>query len=82
MIIVSMRHPEPNDETLFLDAMHRSEKLHHPWIKAPTTSAEFQSYCQRCQTDNFKGYFICDENGSITGVFNISEIVRGCFQSA
>lgn len=77
-----MRHPEPNDETLFLDAMHRSEKLHHPWIKAPTTSAEFQSYCQRCQTDNFKGYFICDENGSITGVFNISEIVRGCFQSA
>jgi len=82
MKIVSIRHPEPNDETLFLDAMRRSEKLHHQWIQAPITPAEFQSYCQRCQMDNFKGYLICDENGSITGVFNISEIVRGSFQSA
>lgn len=82
MKIVTIRHPQLNDESLFLDAMHRSEKMHHPWTKAPATSAEFQSYCQRSQDDNFKGYLVCDTSGSIVGVFNISEIVRGCFQSA
>jgi RimJ/RimL family protein N-acetyltransferase len=25
---------------------------------------------------------VCDANGSIAGVFNLSEIVRGCFQNA
>lgn len=82
MKTIIIRHPQSTDETLFLDAMHRSEKLHHPWTKAPATPAEFQSYCQRCQTDNFKGYLVCDANGSIAGIFNLSEIVRGCFQNA
>lgn len=82
MKIVTIRHPELNDEALFLDAMHRSEKMHYPWVKAPATSAEFQLYCQRCQSDNFKGYFVCDTNGTIAGIFNLSEIVRGCFQNA
>lgn len=82
MKIVTIRHPELIDEVLFLDVMHRSEKLHQPWTKAPTTPTEFQSYCQRCQADNFKGYLVCDVDGSITGAFNLSEIVRGCFQNA
>jgi ribosomal-protein-alanine N-acetyltransferase len=82
MKLVTIRQPEPTDETPFLDAMHRSEKSHHPWTKAPNTSAEFQSYCQRCQSDNFKGYLACDASGLIVGVFNLSEIVRGCFQNA
>lgn len=82
MQTIIIRHPQSTDETFFLDAMRRSEALHHPWTKAPITSAEFQLYCQRCQMDNFKGYLVCDANGSIAGVFNLSEIVRGCFQNA
>lgn len=82
MKIVTIREPAVADEKIFLDAMHHSEKMHQPWTKAPTTPAEFQSYCQRCQTDNFKGYLVCDVSGSIAGVFNLSEIVRGCFQNA
>lgn len=80
MKIVTIRHPESIDEIFFLDAMRRSEKLHRPWTKPPTTPTEFQSYYQRCQADNFKSYLVCDPNGSITGVFNLSEIVRGCFK--
>lgn len=82
MKIVTIRHPELIDEVHFLDAMHRSESLHHPWTKAPMAPAEFQLYCQRCQADNFKGYLVCDANGAIAGVFNLSEVVRGCFQNA
>lgn len=82
MKIVTIRHPELSDEKLFLDAMHRSEKLHYPWTRAPVTPIEFQSYCQRCLSDNFKAYLVCDASGSIVGVFNLSEIVRGCFLNA
>ena len=82
MKIVSIRQPELTDERLFLDAMHRSENLHQPWTKVPVTSAEFQLYFERCLKENFKSYLVCDVNGAIAGVFNISEIVRGCFQSA
>jgi RimJ/RimL family protein N-acetyltransferase len=82
MKIVIIRHPELSDEKLFLDAMHHSEKLHYPWTKAPATSAEFQSYYQRCQSDNFKGYLVFDASKELVGVFNLSEIVRGCFQNA
>tara|TARA_R110000868_G_scaffold127951_1_gene335876 strand:- start:23 stop:538 length:516 start_codon:yes stop_codon:yes gene_type:complete len=82
MKIVTIRHPVLDDEAAFLDAMHRSEKLHHPWTKPPVTPAEFQLLYQRCQNDNFKSYLVCDESGSIVGVFNFSEIVRGCFHNA
>lgn len=76
-----IREPKPEDEKLFLSAMQRSRLLHHPWVKSPQTSQEFIDYYQRFQQSNQKSFLIIHSN-NIVGVFNVSEIVRGLFQSA
>lgn len=49
---------------------------------APSTTEEYQHFLQRSRADNFVCYLMCADNGDIAGVFNLSEIVRGCFQNA
>lgn len=68
-------------EKAFLAMTQSSRDFHHPWVKAPLTSEEFQQFYQRYQIENQKSYLLFEEN-QIIGVFNISEIVRGAFQSA
>ena len=77
-----IREPTLEDKDAFIAAMQRSQVLHHPWVKAPETPQEFSDYFQRYQQDNQKSFLVCDKSGSIAGVFNISEIVRGLFQNA
>ena len=79
---VIIREVELADKTAFLTAMQQSQALHHPWVKVPLTSQEFDDYLQRCQQDNHYGFLVCGKLGRIKGVFNLSEIVRGAFQSA
>ena len=79
---VTIRKPEVNDKNAFLQAMHRSQALHHPWVQPPQTEEEFNHYLQRYQQDNQKSFLVYDPSGHIAGVFNINEIVRGVFQSA
>lgn len=78
---LNLRKPLQQDETAFLSAMKASQKLHHPWVKAPITSQEFQDYLARNQQPNQKSYLLCEDH-QIVGVFNLNEIVRGLFQSA
>ena len=78
---VIIREPTLQDKESFLKAMIASQSLHHPWVKSPTTAKEFDDYLLRSQQPNQKCLFVCDKN-HITGVFNISEIVKGLFQSA
>lgn len=79
---IIIREPQLTDESAFLEAMQHSGNLHYPWVKAPIISSEFHEYIQRYQQTNQKSYLVCDKNNQITGVFNISEIVRGLFQNA
>lgn len=76
-----LREPLQEDESVFLEAAHASEELHFPWVKAPTTSEEFQDYLNRSKQINQKSFLLCEGN-LLLGVFNINEIVRGLFQSA
>lgn len=82
MASVIVRELKIEDREEFISAMRRSQSLHHSWIKAATTNKEFDEYFQRHQQANSKSFLVCDNAGSIVGVFNISEIVRGLFQSA
>lgn len=82
MIFVSLREPQFQDEKAFLDAMQRSRSLHRAWVKVPLTSDEFKEYLKRFQQPNQKSFLVCDQSGKIAGVFNITEIVHGVFQSA
>jgi RimJ/RimL family protein N-acetyltransferase len=79
---VFVREPKIEDRAEFISAMKRSQLLHHPWVKAPTTEKEFDDYFKRYQQPNQKSFLVCDSVGNIAGVFNISEIVRGVFQNA
>lgn len=69
------------DEQAFLAMTQSSCDFHHPWVKAPLTQAEFQLFYQRYQAENQRSYLLF-QGQQLVGVFNISEIVRGAFQSA
>lgn len=79
--MIEIREPTLQDEAEFLDAMQKSKALHHPWVSAPLTPEEFHAYIKRSEQDNQKCFLVL-KNNQIAGVFNISEIVRGCFQNA
>lgn len=79
---VFIRELTREDKQTFLSAMQGSQSLHYPWIKAPTTPAEFDEYFQRYQQENQKSFLVCNALENIVGVFNVSEIVRGLFQNA
>ena len=79
---IIIREPTVEDKEVFLQAVLRSQSLHHPWVKSPQTPQEFDEYLQRAQQPNQKCFLVCDQSNNIAGVFNISEIVRGFFQSA
>jgi ribosomal-protein-alanine N-acetyltransferase len=57
--------------------------LHTPWVSPCRDLLSFQGYLSRCDGDRSIG-FIARERASnrIVGVINLSEIVRGFFQSA
>lgn len=78
---LSLRHPLPEDETAFLEAMIGSEKLHQPWVQPPITSQQFHNYLARYDQPNQISYLVC-EGDNIIGVFNLNEIVTGAFQNA
>jgi [ribosomal protein S5]-alanine N-acetyltransferase len=74
--------PAPKHEHDFLGAVVRSRRLHGSWVTAPSSSAEYRLYLKERQGPRFFKYFVCDDVGQICGVINLSEVVRGSFQSA
>jgi RimJ/RimL family protein N-acetyltransferase len=82
IMLVFLETPAPRHEQEFLTAVVRSRRLHGPWVTAPSSSAEYRLYLrERTGPRQFK-YFVCDDLGQLCGVINLSEIVRGSFQSA
>ena len=79
---VIFREVKQSDKEAFLLAMQQSQSFHHPWVKAPSTSEEFDNYIERLQQGRNKGYLVCDASDRLVGVFNLNEIVRGLFQNA
>ena len=76
-----IREPVLADANQFIKTMQNSVSFHSPWTIAPKTFEEFEKYITRCQQPNQKGFLVESAEGEIAGVFNISEIVLGCFQS-
>jgi ribosomal-protein-alanine N-acetyltransferase len=79
---IYLRRPALADEREFLASARRSRSLHRPWITAPSTPAQFQSYVERISQPASCGFLICRrDDGSIVGAINITNIVLGLFQS-
>jgi len=80
---VHLRPPQPEDRDNFLAAVSRSRALHHPWLYPPADAKRYDAYLLGLEHYSRTGFFVClREGGEIAGVVNVSEIVRGGFQSA
>jgi [ribosomal protein S5]-alanine N-acetyltransferase len=79
---VALSHPGPHDEADFLAAMRASRSLHRPWIYPPLTPEAYRSYLDRLDERKVGYLGRRREDGAIVGWANVSEIVRGGFQSA
>ena len=71
------------DQGDFLAAVARSAKLHKPWVSPPATPDAFRAFVKRSR-DPVNACFLVrhSETGALVGMFNISNMVRGGFQSA
>ncbi|MBV9941400.1 MAG: GNAT family N-acetyltransferase [Solirubrobacterales bacterium] len=79
---VSVRPPTPADREAYLAAMHESRELHRPWLAA-ATGESFETLLRHVEDERFDPMLVCRiGDGAIVGFINISEIVRGGFQSA
>jgi ribosomal-protein-alanine N-acetyltransferase len=79
---VLIRPVVQNDMREFLASVRRSRHLHHPWIAPPDTPAKFRAYRTRMQPPSNYAFLVCRRSDqAIIGVINISNIVRGLFQS-
>ena len=76
-----LQSPSLDSRAEFLAAVTRSRKLHGRWAVPPRTAKAFDTYLARFSAPSHVGFWILAESGELAGVINISEIVRGNFQS-
>jgi [ribosomal protein S5]-alanine N-acetyltransferase len=80
---VLLRHPVREDVDELLELVTASRALHRPWVYPPHTAEALAAYAERARSLRFLGFLLCHaETGAIVGVANLSEVVRGVFQSA
>jgi ribosomal-protein-alanine N-acetyltransferase len=80
---VAIRPVQASDGAELVAANLASIDLHEPWVSPCRDQASFLGYLMRCDGDRSMGFIARDrESGRIVGVVNLSEIVRGFFQSA
>ncbi len=87
---VYLRPPRRSDAAAFLAAARTSRSLHARWVRPPESPARFAAYVTRFGRGardplraNHAGFLLLRcEDDALVGVFNLSEIVRGAFQSA
>ena len=79
---VRLRAPGPRDEEMFLEAARGSRAFLRPWVTPPATPAAYRAYLGRLDRATHEGRLVVlRESGELAGVINVSEIVRGGFQS-
>jgi ribosomal-protein-alanine N-acetyltransferase len=80
---VFLRPPLRADRNELIALAKASRKLHRPWVTAPGTPDAFAAWLKLARDPRRESFFVCLlEDGAIAGVYNLSEIVRGSFQSA
>jgi [ribosomal protein S5]-alanine N-acetyltransferase len=80
---IGLRPLARSDRSEFLALARESRRLHRPWTYPPERTDQFEELYARSRRDDFVcllAYRL--DSGDIAGVFTISQIVRGAFQSA
>jgi ribosomal-protein-alanine N-acetyltransferase len=81
---VALRVLERGDREEFLALARESRELHRPWTYPPERADQFDDLFARSRREDFVCLLACltESDREIAGVFTISQIVRGAFQSA
>jgi ribosomal-protein-alanine N-acetyltransferase len=89
---VYIRPPRKSDGAAFVAAVLGSRALHRGWVQPPANLARFGTYVTRFAGQKSRNpalathagflVFKSDDDDTLVGVFNLSEIIRGSFQSA
>ena len=80
---IHLRAPTAADTEALIDLVRRSIAFHEPWVSPPTDSATYCTYLEGLDGLRKLGFLICrPSDGGLLGLVNVSEIVRGVFQSA
>ena len=81
---VALRVLERGDREAFLALARESRELHRPWTYPPERSDQFDDLFARSRRDDFACLVavLAEHEREIAGVFTVSQIVRGAFQSA
>ena len=71
------------DRDAFLEMVRDSRDLHRPWTYPPERADQFNDLVSRTSRDDFACLAaVLADNGELVGIFTVSQIVRGYFQSA
>jgi len=80
---VRLESPSQKRADEFLDAVSRSRTLHRNRVTPPSTRDHYKDFVKCAKTDRRACFFVVDgTTDHLAGVANITEIVRGSFQSA
>lgn len=80
---VHLRHPRPDDGARFLALVRASRALHGSWVSPPADPGAFLAWVDRADGERYQGLVVARrDDDDLVGVCNLSEIVRGAFQSA
>lgn len=80
---VFLREPTSGDRDELIARNGVSRALHRGWVKTPTDGRAFAHWMARAQQPTVKVLLVCRlEDGAIVGVYTLSQIFRGGFQSA
>lgn len=80
---VYIRSPQAGDCDEFIRLNRASRRFYQGLASPITTPKQFAHYLDRCRQPDFEGFLICHvDDGAILGSVNLSQIVRGAFQSA
>ena len=80
---VFLREPSSDDRDEIIARNRASRALHHGWVTPPTDVRGFARWMVRARQPTVKVLLVCrKEDAAIAGVYAISQIYRGGFQSA
>lgn len=80
---VFIRPPRRSDEKGYLAGVRSSRELHQPWVFLIASSNAFRKRLEQAKSPRNASFFVFrSDSGALVGAVDLSEIVRGCFQSA
>ena len=80
---VRLEVPSLRRQREFLAAVGRSRRLHAGWVAPPASVPAYRAYVAHVRRPAHAAYFVVRrDTRALAGLINVSEIVRGNFQSA